>query len=105
MPPGKTPKNLPTVILPHGGPDARDSLHFDWWAQFLANRGYAVRQPDYRGSSGYGAKFPDAGLHQGGLKMPDDITDGVKTLIAALRINARARAMQTAQCCAGPWFE
>ncbi len=82
LPPGKTPKNLPTVILPHGGPDARDSLHFDWWAQFLANRGYAVLQPNYRGSSGYGTKFTDAGLHQWGLKMQDDITDGVKKLIA-----------------------
>ncbi|MBU6299567.1 MAG: S9 family peptidase [Alphaproteobacteria bacterium] len=82
LPPGKTPKNLPTVILPHGGPDARDSLRFDWLAQFLANRGYAVLQPNYRGSKGYGMKFTDAGLHQWGLKMQDDITDGVKKLIA-----------------------
>jgi dipeptidyl aminopeptidase/acylaminoacyl peptidase len=75
-------KNLPIVVLPHGGPDARDKIDFDWMAQFFANRGYAVLQPNYRGSSGYGRKFTEAGLHQWGLKMQDDITDGVKKLIA-----------------------
>ncbi|MDE2183656.1 MAG: S9 family peptidase [Alphaproteobacteria bacterium] len=82
LPPGKTPKNLPVVVMPHGGPDDRDDLSFDWWAQFLANRGYAVLQPNYRGSAGYGHKFTDAGSQQWGLKMQDDITDGVKKLIA-----------------------
>jgi dipeptidyl aminopeptidase/acylaminoacyl peptidase len=82
LPPGKAPKNLPVVVLPHGGPDARDAIGFDWWAQFLANRGYAVFQPNYRGSKGYGRAFTDAGLHQWGLKMQDDVTDGVKKLIA-----------------------
>jgi dipeptidyl aminopeptidase/acylaminoacyl peptidase len=82
LPPGKTPSALPTVIMPHGGPDARDELTFDWWAQFLANHGYAVLQPNFRGSSGYGRKFTEAGLHEWGLKMQDDITDGVKKLIA-----------------------
>jgi len=82
LPPGKEPKNLPVVIMPHGGPDARDELGFDWWAQFLANRGYAVLQPNYRGSSGYGYKFTQAGLHEWGLKMQDDISDGAKKLIA-----------------------
>ena len=43
--------------MPHGGPDARDNIGFDWWAQFLANRGYAVLQPNYRGSSGYGQRL------------------------------------------------
>ena len=81
LPPGKTPKKLPTIIMPHGGPDARDIMGFDWWAQFLANRGYAVLQPNYRGSSGYGRKFTEAGLHQWGLKMQDDVSDGVKQLI------------------------
>jgi dipeptidyl aminopeptidase/acylaminoacyl peptidase len=81
LPPGKMPKNLPTIIMPHGGPDARDIVGFDWWAQFLANRGYAVLQPNYRGSSGYGRKFTEAGLHQWGLRMQDDLTDGVKQLI------------------------
>jgi dipeptidyl aminopeptidase/acylaminoacyl peptidase len=82
LPPGKAPKALPVVVMPHGGPDARDEMGFDWMAQFLANRGYAVLQPNYRGSAGYGHKFTDAGLHQWGLKMQDDISDGVKKMIA-----------------------
>lgn len=82
LPPKKTAKMLPLVVMPHGGPDSRDYIHFDWWAQFLANRGYAVFQPNYRGSDGYGYAFNSAGFHQWGLKMQDDITDGVKKLIA-----------------------
>ena len=82
LPPGRIAKNLPAVVLPHGGPDYRDAIGFDWWAQFMANRGYVVLQPNYRGSSGYGRKFTEAGLHQWGLKMQDDITDGVKKMIA-----------------------
>jgi dipeptidyl aminopeptidase/acylaminoacyl peptidase len=82
LPPGKDAKNLPVVIMPHGGPDSRDYIQFDWWAQFLANRGYAVFQPNFRGSAGYGHKFTEAGLQQWGLKMQDDITDGVKKMIA-----------------------
>ena len=82
IPPGRSLKNLPVVVMPHGGPDSRDAIGFDWWAQFMANRGYAVLQPNFRGSSGYGSKFTGAGLHQWGLKMQDDITDGVKKLIA-----------------------
>jgi dipeptidyl aminopeptidase/acylaminoacyl peptidase len=82
LPPGKSAKNLPVVIMPHGGPDERDMEHFDWWVQFLANRGYAVLQPNFRGSIGYGRKYTDAGLQQWGLKMQDDISDGVKKLIA-----------------------
>ena len=82
LPLGKPAKNLPLVVMPHGGPDARDVLGFDWWAQFLANRGYAVLQPNYRGSVGYGAGFTGAGLRQWGLKMQDDISDGVKKAIA-----------------------
>jgi dipeptidyl aminopeptidase/acylaminoacyl peptidase len=82
LPPGKDPKNLPLVVMPHGGPDSRDSMEFDWWAQFMANRGYAVFQPNFRGSSGYGRKYTEAGLQQWGLKIQDDITDGVGKLIA-----------------------
>ena len=82
LPPGRPAKNLPAIVMPHGGPDARDAIGFDWWAQFLANRGYVVLQPNYRGSSGYGHKFTEAGLHQWGLKMQDDISDGVKKMIA-----------------------
>jgi dipeptidyl aminopeptidase/acylaminoacyl peptidase len=80
-PTGKT-SNLPIVVMPHGGPLDRDEIHFDWWAQFLANRGYAVFQPNFRGSSGYGQSFADAGKNEWGLKMQDDITDGVEKLIA-----------------------
>lgn len=82
LPPGKAPKNLPAVIFPHSGPDVRDSMDFEWWAQFMANRGYAVLQPNFRGSSGYGHGFREAGFHQWGLKMQDDLTDGVAKLIA-----------------------
>jgi dipeptidyl aminopeptidase/acylaminoacyl peptidase len=81
LPPGKAPKNLPVVIFPHGGPDARDFLGFDWWAQFMASRGYAVFQTNFRGSTGYGALFRDAGFGQWGRKMQDDLSDGVKKLI------------------------
>jgi len=82
LPPGKPAKNLPVVVMPHGGPDDRDSIRFDWMAQFFANRGYAVLQPNFRGSSGYGHKFTEAGLREWGLKMEDDLTDGVKKLVA-----------------------
>jgi dipeptidyl aminopeptidase/acylaminoacyl peptidase len=82
LPPGKPASNLPLVVMPHGGPYARDALGFDWWAQYLANRGYAVLQPNYRGSSGYGDTFTQAGSRQWGLKMQDDISDGVKKAIA-----------------------
>ena len=64
LPPGKEPKNLPAVVLPHGGPSSRDEWGFDWLAQFLAARGYAVLQPNYRGSAGFG----DAWLVENGFK-------------------------------------
>lgn len=82
LPPGRAAKNLPLVVMPHGGPDARDYLGFDWWAQFLANRGYAVLQPNYRGSRGYGVDFARAGFHQSGLKIESDLADGVAKLVA-----------------------
>ena len=75
-------KNLPLVVLPHGGPWARDSYGYRAQAQFLANRGYAVLQPNFRGSTGYGKKFLNAGNKQWGDKMQDDLTAGVKHLIA-----------------------
>lgn len=64
LPAGKPPKNLPAVVLPHGGPSARDEWGFDWLAQFLAARGYAVIQPNFRGSAGFG----DAWLMDNGFK-------------------------------------
>src|SRR5207244_13141379 len=82
LPKAVTPKNLPVVIFPHGGPWGRDSWGYNPFAQFWANRGYAVLQPNFRGSTGYGKKFIDAGHTQWGDKMQDDITWGVKYLVA-----------------------
>ena len=82
LPKGVEAKNLPAVILPHGGPWYRDSWGYDGFAQFLANRGYAVLQPNFRASTGYGKKFLDAGNKQWGGKMQDDVTFGAKYLIA-----------------------
>ena len=82
LPKGVAPKNLPMVIFPHGGPWARDDWGYDPFAQFWANRGYAVLQPNFRGSTGYGKRFIDAGNKQWGDKMQDDITWGVKYLVA-----------------------
>lgn len=82
LPPGKGEKNLPLVVLVHGGPESRDPGGFDWWAQFLATRGYAVLQPQFRGSTGYGAAHRLAGYHQWGGLMQDDVTDGVRHLVS-----------------------
>jgi dipeptidyl aminopeptidase/acylaminoacyl peptidase len=82
LPRGLAPKNLPTIILPHGGPWARDRWGYDSITQFLANRGYAVLSPNFRGSTGYGKKFLDAGNGQWSEKMQDDVTWGVKYLIS-----------------------
>jgi len=81
LPPGKPPKNLPVIIFPHGGPADRDVEGFDWWAQFMASRGYAVLQPNYRGSDGYGAKFRDAGDGQWTGKVLEDINGGLAQLV------------------------
>jgi dipeptidyl aminopeptidase/acylaminoacyl peptidase len=81
LPQGKEQKGLPFIVLPHGGPWARDTWEFDREAQFLANRGYAVLQPNYRSSTGYGLRFITAGYKQYGLKIQDDITDGVQWAI------------------------
>ncbi|WP_397603085.1 alpha/beta hydrolase family protein [Sphingorhabdus sp.] len=77
-PKGKDPKNLPFIVMPHGGPWAHDGLYYDYWAQFLASRGYVVMQPNFRGSTGYGTEFLNKGKGQMGFAMQDDITDGVK---------------------------
>ncbi len=82
LPKGVEAKNLPLVVVPHGGPWYRDSWGYNTFAQFLANRGYAVLQPNFRGSTGYGKKFLDAGNKEWGDKMQDDITWGVKHLVA-----------------------
>ena len=82
LPKGVPAKNLPTLIVPHGGPWGRDNWGYHPIAQFFANRGYAVLMPNFRGSTGYGRKFLDAGNLQWGRKMQDDITWGVKYLVA-----------------------
>ena len=82
LPLGAAPKNLPVVVNPHGGPWARDEWGFNPEIQFLANRGYAVLQVNFRGSSGYGRKFYESSFKQWGRAMQDDVSDGVKWLIA-----------------------
>lgn len=73
-------KSLPLIVLPHGGPAARDAEQWDWWAQYLAHLGYAVVQPNYRGSTGYGAQFQESGAGQWGLAMQDDLLDAIDHL-------------------------
>jgi dipeptidyl aminopeptidase/acylaminoacyl peptidase len=82
LPKDKSATNLPLVVLPHGGPSARDSESWDWWTQFLADRGYAVIQPNYRGSTGFGDDFYDKGRGQWGLAMQDDVDDARAWAIA-----------------------
>ena len=82
LPQGVMAKGLPAIVLPHGGPWARDVWGFNPLAQFFANRGYAVLMPNFRGSTGYGKKFLDAGNGEWGRKMQDDVTWGVKYLVA-----------------------
>jgi dipeptidyl aminopeptidase/acylaminoacyl peptidase len=70
-------KNLPTIIMPHGGPESHDTIGFDWLAQAFANNGYLVIQPQFRGSDGFGLKHIQAGYGEWGKKMQDDISDAV----------------------------
>jgi dipeptidyl aminopeptidase/acylaminoacyl peptidase len=72
---------LPMVVIPHGGPEARDYFTFDYLAQFIASRGYLVLQPQFRGSTGFGEEFRKVGIHEWGGLMQDDVTDGVKAMI------------------------
>ena len=81
LPKGVPAKNLPTIIFPHGGPWGRDVWGYNPYAQFFANRGYAVLSMNFRGSTGYGKKFLDGGNQQWGRKMQDDVTWGVKYLV------------------------
>jgi dipeptidyl aminopeptidase/acylaminoacyl peptidase len=81
LPPGRDAKSLPLVALPHGGPlDVSDDVHFDWWAQAFASRGYAVFQPNFRGSGGHTVEYRKAGYGEWGRKMLSDIADGVAEL-------------------------
>ncbi len=89
LPKGIPAKNLPLVVNPHGGPWARDGWGYNTYAQFLANRGYAVLQPNFRGSTGFGKKFLNAGNNEWGQKMQDDITWGVKHLVEKGIVDAK----------------
>ncbi|HEY0598971.1 S9 family peptidase [Brevundimonas sp.] len=82
-PTGRPARNLPLVVMPHGGPASRDSAGFDWWAQAMASRGYAVFQPQFRGSDGHGRALLEAGYGEYGRKMQTDLSDGVRHLAAA----------------------
>jgi dipeptidyl aminopeptidase/acylaminoacyl peptidase len=80
LPPGSTGRGLPTVILPHGGPGARDTWDFDWLAQYLAHQGYAVLQANYRGSSGYGDKWLQQNGYRSWRISIGDVTAGARWL-------------------------
>ncbi|MED5548528.1 MAG: alpha/beta fold hydrolase [Pseudomonadota bacterium] len=84
LPPGAAPSagNHPLIVLPHGGPQARDIGTFDWWPAYYASLGYAVLQPNYRGSFGRGHEFIAAGYGGFGTRMIDDIVDGARYLEA-----------------------
>ncbi|WP_417068398.1 alpha/beta hydrolase family protein [Niveibacterium terrae] len=83
LPAGRPARNLPLIVMPHGGPfGVRDDWRWDGEVQFLANRGYAVLQPQFRGSGGYGRKHYSSGFRQWGGAMQDDLSDGVKYLVA-----------------------
>ncbi|HEX9620448.1 MAG TPA: S9 family peptidase, partial [Polyangiaceae bacterium] len=88
LPKGAVPKRLPLVVLPHGGPNARDTWGFKNLPQFLANRGYAVLLPNFRGSTGYGKAFLNAGNAEWGDKMQDDLSAGVRYLVKAGTVEA-----------------
>lgn len=89
LPKGVPAKNLPLVVNPHGGPWGRNVWGYNSYAQFLANRGYAVLQPNFRASTGFGKKFLNAGNNEWGQKMQDDITWGVRHLVAQGTVNAK----------------
>ncbi len=81
FPPNQAKSNLPTIVLPHGGPESHDGFGFDYWAQFFAAKDFAVFQMNFRGSSGQGIEFKRQSRKNWGLKMQDDITDGVQWLV------------------------
>lgn len=83
LPAGREAKGLPLIVMPHGGPFVLgDDVGFDWWAQAFASKGYAVLQPNYRGTFGYGAAFHRAAFGEWGRKMQTDLSDGVAALAA-----------------------
>ncbi len=93
LPVGVQAKNLPLLVLPHGGPWERDFWGYNGLVQFFANRGFAVLEPNFRGSTGYGKKFLNAGNGQWGEKMQDDITWGVKYLTGEGTVDSKRVAI------------
>lgn len=89
LPRGRAAKGLPLIVMPHGGPFARDDWGYDPFVQFLANRGYAVLQPEFRGSTGLGKDFVAAGFGEIGKKMQDDLDDGVDWLVKSGQVDPR----------------
>jgi dipeptidyl aminopeptidase/acylaminoacyl peptidase len=89
LPNGREAKRLPLIVFPHGGPASRDTAAFDWWAQAMASRGYAVLQVNFRGSDGLGWDFMKAGFGEWGRKMQTDLSDGVRFLAAQGTIDPR----------------
>jgi dienelactone hydrolase len=88
LPEGREARGLPLIVLPHGGPFARDDWGYDPWVQYLASKGYAVLQPNYRGSTGFGQKFVARGDGEWGRGMQDDLDDGVRWLAGRGTIDA-----------------
>jgi dipeptidyl aminopeptidase/acylaminoacyl peptidase len=89
LPIGRDAKELPLIVLPHGGPFARDDWDYDPFVQFFANRGYAVLQPEFRGSTGFGKDFVEKGYGEIGKKMQDDLDDGVDWLVKSGQVDSK----------------
>lgn len=89
MPLHRGDKGSPLIVMPHGGPFARDDWEYDPFVQFLANRGYVVLQPEFRGSTGYGKAFVEKGYGQWGRKMQDDVDDGVDWLVKSGKVDTK----------------
>lgn len=96
LPAGREARGLPLIVMPHGGPYVRDNWGYDPWVQYLAAKGYAVLQPNYRGSTGFGREFLAAGDGQWGRGMQDDADDGLKWLVARGTVDAKRVCMMGA---------
>ena len=93
LPRDRVAKDLPLIVLPHGGPFARDDIGFDWWSQAYASRGYAVLQPQFRGSDGFGLDHLRAGYGEYGRKMQTDLSDGITDLVKKGLVDAKRVAI------------
>ena len=82
LPRGAEGRKLPTIIYPHGGPYARTTDSFDPWVQYFVAKGYAVLEPNFRGSTGYGDEFMLAGYEEWGEDMQNDLDDGLAWMVS-----------------------